>query len=315
VEQHLRADHPGLSSGPGPAHRRASSGRRWRRGSAPYGLSAGGAIWLLVFFVIPMFSMVILSLKSQPVSNSFRENPFRFTWAWENYRIVWSLYHAQLWRSLWYSGAVTAGTLAVGYPVAYWIAFHAGRHKSTFLFLLLLPFFVSFVIRALVWQFILSDEGFVFRFLEAVHLLPHNFRVLGTPYAVIWGISYNALPFMVLPLYVALEKVDRRAVEAAKDLYAKPTMVFWKVILPLSLPGVFAGILLTFVPAAGDYVEAALLGSPHTTMVGQVIQFLFLQGQQYSQAAALSNILMLLLLVGILLYAKALGTRQIDEYV
>jgi spermidine/putrescine transport system permease protein len=314
VEQHLRTDHPGLSPEPPQVPHRVSGAQRLRQVLAPYGLTSGGGIWLLVFFVVPMFSMLILSLESQPVSNTFREVGYSFTWQWGNYGTVWSLYHSQLWRACWYAAAVTGGTLVVGYPVAYWIAFRGGRFKSTFLFLMLLPYFVSFVIRSLVWQFILSDQGFVFRFLQAIHLMPHHFHILGTSTAVIWGIGYNALPFMVLPLFVALEKVDRQAVEAAKDLYASPTLVFWKVILPLSLPGVFAGMLLTFVPAAGDYVEAVILGGTRTTMVGQVIQYLFLEGQQYSQAAALSNILMLLLLVGILFYAKALGTRQIEEY-
>jgi len=213
-----------------------------------------------------------------------------------------------------YAAIVTIATLLVGYPVAYWIAFKGGRHKTTFLFLLLLPFFVSFVIRSLAWQFILSDDGIVLSALRSAHVVPEGFHVLSTPTAVIAGIAYNSLPFMVLPLYVSLEKIDRSVIEAAGDLYSTPRDVIRKVVVPLSVPGIFAGFLLTFIPAVGDYVNNDILGGTNTTMIGNVIQRAFLNDQNYPLASALSFILMLILLVGIILYARVLGTRQIEEY-
>ncbi len=221
----------------------------------------------------------------------------------------------QFVRSLVYAGIVTAVTLVVGYPVAYWIAFKGGTQKTTYLFLILLPFFVSFVIRSLAWQFLLSSDGIVFSNLERIHVLPQGFHVLGTSTAVISGIAYNSLPFMVLPLYVSLEKVDRAVVEAASDLYASSRQVFLKVILPLSIPGIFAGFLLTFIPAVGDYVNNDILGGTNTTMIGNIVQREFLNDQNYPLASALAFILMIGLMIGILIYARVLGTRQIEEYV
>jgi len=269
---------------------------------------------LLVFFVIPVATMLVLSLETPITTQGFLQAGYRFTWNVGIYGQGFSLYHTQFVRSVAYGTLVTLITLAVGYPVAYWIAFWGGRRKNTYLFVLLLPFFVSFVIRTLVWRFILSDSGFVLTFLRQLHLVPSQFHVLSTASAVIAGISYNALPFMILPLYVSLEKIDRTVVEAAKDLYARNTAVFTKVILPLSIPGIFAAILLTFVPAVGDYVNASILGGTGTTMIGNVIQYEYLTAADYPMAAALSFILMLGLLVAILAYARALGTRQIEEY-
>ncbi len=312
MEQHLRSDHPGLIAGAEPPPR----GRvRWGKRLAPYGLSAPGALWLGVFFVIPMLALFIVSLETPVLSTGFRQAGFRFTWHFAEYATALTQFHTQFLRSLWYASVVTAATLVIGYPAAYWIAFRGGRHKSTYLFLLLLPFFVSFVIRTLAWQFILSDDGFVLRALERWHLAPHGFHILSTSWAVIAGITYNALPFMVLPLYVSLEKIDRQVVEAARDLYARPRDVFTQVILPLSLPGIFAGFLLTFVPAVGDYVNVDILGGVGTTMIGNVIQRSYLTDQNYPMASALSFILMVGLMIGILVYAHVLGTRQIEEYV
>jgi spermidine/putrescine transport system permease protein len=240
---------------------------------------------------------------------------FRFTWHFGNYADAFSLYHTQFVRSVMYGSIATVITLAVSYPLAYWIAFRGGRFKNTFLLLLLLPFFVSFVIRTLAWKFILSDQGVVLGTLKDWHLLPGNYRVLATSTAVVAGIAYNYLPFMALPLYVALEKIDRTVVEAARDLYSSNLAVFMHVILPLSLPGVFAGVLLTFVPAVGDFVNAAILGGTGNTMIGNIIQLKYLQDFQYPIASALSFILMAALVAGILIYARALGTRQIEEYV
>jgi spermidine/putrescine transport system permease protein len=307
VERHLRADHPVVA-----AERHTT---RLGVRAAPYGLIGPGAAWLLVFFVIPMVTMLMLSLETPIPTTGFVSAGYRFTWHWSEFGTGVSLYRPEFVRSLVYGGVVTVVSLVVGYPAAYWIAFRGGDRKTTYLFLLLLPFFVSFVIRSLAWQFLLADNGIILRSLERVHLLPHGFSIIGTPWSVMAGIAYNSLPFMVLPLYVSLEKIDRSVVEAAQDLYSSGVAVFTKVIFPLSVPGIFAGFLLTFVPAVGDYVNATILGGPSTTMIGNVIQFQFLQAQDYPMASALSFILMAVLLVGIIAYARVLGTRQIEEYV
>jgi spermidine/putrescine transport system permease protein len=277
---------------------------------APYLLTLPGGLWLLVFFLVPMLIMTSVSLQTGSL-----EEGFRLTWHVRTYIDVVSQYHAQFLRSLIYGSIASFATLVVSYPVAYWIAFRGGRHKTTFLLLLLLPFFVSFVIRTLAWEFILADDGIVLGTLKHLHLMPHSFRVLATSTAVISGIAYNFLPFMALPLYVALEKIDRSVVEAARDLYANRSQVFWRVIFPLSIPGVFAGFLLTFVPAVGDYVNASILGGTNTVMIGNIIQLQFLQNFHYPVAAALSFILMAGLLIGIFVYARVLGARSIEEYV
>jgi spermidine/putrescine transport system permease protein len=307
VERDLRAHHPVVAAD----RHRTRLGKRL----APYGLIAPGGLWLLVFFVVPMFTMLMLSLETPVATTGFVNAGYRFTWHVAQFGDALSQYHTEFVRSLLYGLFVTAASLVVGYPAAYWIAFRGGDRKTIYLFLLLLPFFVSFVIRSLAWQFLLSDKGLVLRSLERVHLLPFGFHVIGTAWAVMAGIAYNSLPFMVLPLYVSLEKIDVSVVEAAQDLYSSGREVFTKVIFPLSVPGIFAGFLLTFVPAVGDYVNATILGGPTTTMIGNIIQFQFLQAQDYPMASALSFILMAVLLVGVIAYARILGTRQIEEYV
>ena len=277
---------------------------------APYLLTLPGGLWLLVFFLVPMLIMTSVSLQTGSL-----EEGFRLTWHFRTYLDVVSRYHAQFVRSLIYGSIASFATLVVSYPVAYWIAFRGGRHKTTYLLLLLLPFFVSFVIRTLAWEFILADDGILLGTLKHLHLIPQSFRLLATSTAVISGIAYNFLPFMALPLYVALEKIDRSVVEAARDLYANRSQVFWRVIFPLSIPGVFAGFLLTFVPAVGDYVNASILGGTNTVMIGNIIQLQFLQNFHYPVAAALSFILMAGLLIGIFAYARVLGARSIEEYV
>jgi spermidine/putrescine transport system permease protein len=277
---------------------------------APYLLTAPGGLWLGIFFLIPIVFMASVSLQTGSL-----EEGFRLTWHFGRFWEVLRQYHVVFVRSLAYGSIATAGTLVVAFPMAYWIAFYGGRHKTTFLLMLLLPFFVSFVIRTLAWQFILSDNGLVLGTLKRWHLLPSSFHVLATSTAVISGIAYNYLPFMALPLYVALERIDRRVVEAASDLYASKAQVFRRVIFPLAIPGVFAGILLTFVPAVGDYVNQQILGGTNTTMIGTIIQLEYLQNFHYPIASALSFILMAGLLIGIFLYARILGTRSIQEYV
>ena len=236
---------------------------------------------------------------------------YRLTWHFANFTEATSKNWEFLIRSLRNSAIVTAVALVLAYPIAYWIAFYGGRFKSFFLFLLLLPFFVSFVIRTVSWSFILSDDGIVFGTLKDIGLLPDDFRVIGTTFAVLAGITYNLLPFTILPLYVSLERIDRSLVEAAKDLYASRAAAFRKVVFPLSLPGVFAAILLTSIPATGDYINAEVLGGPGTAMIGNIIQVEFLQARDYPEAAALAFVLMAIMLIGAIIYARILGTEEI----
>ena len=277
-----------------------------RRVLAPYLLVLPGGLWLLLFFAVPMVTMLSLSLQQGDIVNGYV-----FTGHWQTYVDAIGAYRTQLVRSLVYGALATIALIVIAFPVAYWIAFHGGRRKPTYLFLLLLPFFVSFVLRTISWRQILTDDGPVLGPLKDVALLPASFHLLGTPFAVIAGLVYNFLPFMVLPVYVALERIDPRVVEAARDLYAGPATVFRRVILPLALPGVFAGVLMTFVPASSDYVNSAVLGSSSTTMIGQVIQAQYLVNSDYPAASALSFTLMAVLLIGVFAYARALGTEDV----
>ena len=279
---------------------------RGKRLLAPYFLILPGGVWLLLFFIVPMITMLSLSLQQGDVVSGYV-----FTGHWQTYVDAIVDYKTQLIRSLIYGAIATILLIVVAFPVAYWIAFYAGRRKATFLFLLLLPFFVSFVLRTISWRQILTDEGFLLGPLKDAGLLSASFHILGTPFAVIGGLVYNFLPFMVLPVYVALERIDPRVVEAARDLYATPVTAFRKVILPLALPGVFAGVLMTFVPASSDYVNSAVLGSSSTTMIGQVIQAQYLTSSNYPTASALSFLLMAVLLIGVFAYARALGTEDV----
>jgi spermidine/putrescine transport system permease protein len=281
-----------------------ASGRRL----APYLIGLPGGMWLAIFFVIPILVMLSLSLQS---GNA--EEGFRFTWEWSNYADAWEFYSTQFIRSLVFALIVTGLCLVLAYPMAYWIAFYGGARKSTYLFLILLPFFVSFVIRTASWKFILNDQGLVLGPLKEAGLLPNDFHLLATSTAVIGGLTYNYLPFMVLPLYVALERVDPSLVEAAHDLYASRAAAFRRVVFPLSLPGVFAGVLITFVPVASDFVNSGILGGTQTTMIGNVIQTVYLTSNDYPLASAMSFLLMAALLVGIFSYARALGTEQVME--
>ncbi|MBW6434622.1 ABC transporter permease [Actinoplanes hulinensis] len=279
---------------------------RVKRTLTPYLLVLPGGLWLLLFFAVPMATMLSLSLQEGDIVNGFV-----FTGHWQNYVDSISAYQTQLIRSLVY-GAITSVVLIVlAFPVAYWIAFYGGKKKATYLFLILLPFFVSFVLRTISWRMLLTDDGVLLHPLKEAGLLPADFQVLGTATAVIAGLVYSFLPFMVLPIYVALERIDPRVVEAARDLYASPLTSFRKVIFPLALPGVFAGVLMTFVPATSDYVNSELLGSSETTMIGQVIQSQFLSNSDYPSASALSFTLMTVLLIGVFAYARALGTEDV----
>lgn len=285
----------------------SSQGPRLRERLTPYLLGLPGGLWLAVFFVVPLITVLSLSLQT-----GNPDTGFTLTWHFREFWDVIRQYHVEFIRSFEYGAISTVATFVITYPMAYWIAFHGGRHKSTYLLIILLPFFVSFVIRTLAWQFVLSDNGIVLGTLKNLGILPSSVHVLSTPFAVISGLTYNSLPFMALPLYVALEKIDRRVVRAANDLYANSTAAFIRVILPLSSAGIFAGFLLVFVTNVGDYVNASILGGPGTTMVGNVIQTAYLQNLDYPTASALSSILMAALLIVIWLYARSFGTEAIE---
>jgi len=276
-----------------------------RKRFAPYALLTPGTAWLIVFFVVPMVYLAKMSLETGlfPV--------FQFDWAWSNFSDAVSLYQTQFVRSLQYAGLATLIALVISYPLAYWIAFRGGRWKNLFLLLVIAPFFVTYLIRTLAWQTILSDNGIVVNTLQHLHVLPSDGRLLATSAAVVAGITYNFLPFMVLPLYVSIEQIDPRLVEAANDLYANPIVSFVRVTLPLSLPGIFAGVLLTFIPACGDFINAQLLGTPRQYMIGNVIQSQFLSLRNYPTAAALSFILMGAILVLVIVFSRLVGTERL----
>ena len=280
--------------------------RRLRRTRAPYLLLLPAGAWLAVFYVVPTLTMLSVSLQEGSL-----ERGFRFTGRIQTYADVFTKFHTQITRSLWFGLIVTVLCLLISYPLAYAIAFRAGRWKNALLFLVILPFFVSFLIRTLSWKFFLADQGLLLGTLKDWGLLPANFRVLATAGAVIGGLVYNFLPFMTLPLYVALEKLDKSLLEAAADLYSSRRAAFLRVTLPLSLPGVFAGSLLTFIPAVGDFLNAAILGGVNTTMIGNVIQREFLTNNDYPEAAAASFLLMAGILIAVAVYAKVLGTEEL----
>ena len=277
------------------------------RGLTPYLLLAPGLAWLAVFFLVPLGFLAYQSLQSGNIDFGYA-----FTWAWGNYGTAFTDYRPQFIRSIEYAGIATLLALVFSYPVAYWIAFRGGRWKNLLLLMIVAPFFVTYLIRTLAWETILSDHGIVVRTLQQLHLVSPGGHLLATGTAVVAGITYNFLPFMALPLYVSLEQIDQRLIEAAQDLYASNWKAFIRVTVPLSLPGVVAGTLLTFIPAAGDFINAQLLGSPENHMIGNVIQSKFLELTDYPAAAAMSFILMGAIIVAVALYARAVGTEQLS---
>jgi len=323
------------------------------RGLIPYLLLLPGIGWLLLFYIYPAVQLFLVSLWTGNISDGYQQ-----TWNFGIYAKGFNEYWPWILRSAAYGGLATVLAFLLGYPLAYTIAFKGGRFKNILLFLVIAPFFTSFLLRTISWKIILSDSGVVLGPLKDLGLVPDEFRLLATPAAVIAGITYNLLPFMTLPLYVALEKVDFRLLEAARDLYAGPwrpggtivgaivgaaiaafaatvlgadplvpafvaggvgavvgtfliTEAFVRITFPLSLPGVFAGSLLTFIPAVGDFVNAELLGNPRSQMIGNVIQARFLEITDYPMASALSFILMAAIIAGVLLYARILGTEEL----
>lgn len=275
-----------------------------RRRIVPYLLLGPGTIWLLLFFVVPLFYMLWFSLESGVVGS------LEFTWNWSNYSDALRLYDTQFVRSFVYAGTATLIALAIAYPLAYTIAFKAGRWRSLLLFAVVAPFFTTYLIRTIAWETILSDESPVTSVLQAVGLAPSG-HVLATSGAVIAGLTYNFLPFMILPIYASLERIDERLIEAAKDLYASASQAFWRVTLPLSAPGVIAGTLLTFIPAAGDYVNAQFLGGAGNQMIGNVIQASYLSQSNYPSAAALSFVLMALIMIAVVIYIRFAGSEAL----
>ncbi|MFE7383035.1 ABC transporter permease [Streptomyces zhihengii] len=285
-----------------------------RRRLVPYWLLLPGILWLLLFFALPLVYQASTSVQTGSL-----EKGFEVTWHVATYWDALTEYYPQFLRSLLYAGTATVLCLLLGYPLAYLIAFRAGRWRNVLLVLVIAPFFTSFLIRTLAWKTILADGGPVVEFLNAIHFLDitswlgmtEGERVLATPLAVVTGLTYNFLPFMILPLYTSLERIDPRLHEAAGDLYARPSTVFRKVTFPLSMPGVVSGTLLTFIPASGDYVNAQLLGSTDTRMIGNVIQSQFLRVLDYPTAAALSFILMAVVLVTVTVYIRRAGTEDL----
>ena len=275
------------------------------RGVTPYLLLAPGVLWLAIFFLIPLVFLGYESLQSGLFPN------FEFTWQFSNFSDGIRDYHEQLVRSFLYAGIATVACLVLAYPLVYWIAFRAGPWRNLFLLSIVAPFFVTYLVRTLAWLNILADEGPVVGALRSLHVLDSDGRLLATTFAVISGITYNFFPFMALPIYVSLEQIDPRLLEAAKDLYASSTQAFLRVTLPLSAPGIVAGTLLTFIPAAGDFINAALLGTPNQAMIGNVIQSKFLESLDYPGAASLSFILMGLILVTLLVYARIVGSERL----
>jgi spermidine/putrescine transport system permease protein len=277
-----------------------------RRGLLPYLLLAPGLAWLLLFFAVPLYYMARISLEQGTIDTGYS-----FTWHFQTYTDALSNYDTQLVRSFLYAGAATLFSFAIGYPLAYAIAFRGGRWKNALLFLVIVPFFVTYLIRTLSWETILEDDGVVVNTLQSLHLIGSNGRVLATTGAVIAGLTYNFLPFMILPLYASLERIDHRMLEAGYDLYGTRRAVFSRVTLPLSAPGIVAGTLLTFIPAAGDFINAELLGTPRQAMIGNVIQSRYLELTDYPTAAALSFVLMALILVMVLAWARLAGTESL----
>ena len=276
----------------------------------PYLLLLPGGAWLVVFFAIPMGFMLVQSLSTGSVQGGFH-----LAWNLAIYPDVIGQFWQLFARSSGYALLATVITALIGYPMAYTIAFYGGRLKNALLLIVVLPFFVSFVIRTLNWRMILSDNGILFGTLKHLGILDPAFQFLATPASVIFGLTYNFLPFMILPLYVAIEKIDRRLIEAATDLFASRRQAFWRVTFPLSLPGVVAGSLLTFIPAVGDYINPAVIGAgnPKVIMIGNIIQFKYLNSNDYPAAAALAFVLVAGVLALVAIYGRLVGTERLTS--
>jgi len=281
--------------------------RAWaQKRGIPYFLLLPGLAWLVIFFVLPMIFMFSVSLYEGSLDTTYE-----FTWHWANYSDALSQFDTQFFRSFFYAGIATTLCLLIAYPLSYAIAFKAGRWQSVLLLAVIAPFFTTYLIRTYAWQTILSNDGVVVDFFQSIGVLNSDQYLLKTPTAVIAGLTYNFLPFMILPIYASLEQMDERLIEAAKDLYSSSRTAFLKVTLPISAPGVFAGVLLTFIPAVGDYVNASFLGSSQQAMIGNVIQSEFLVTKDYQIASALSFILMFLIVIAVTVYIRFAGSESL----
>jgi spermidine/putrescine transport system permease protein len=292
----------------GPPEGAPDPGRRGRR-SPPYLLLLPGLAWLVLFFAIPVLALGSTSLQTRVPGAEV--GVYTQTFRWANYSDALREYAPQFGRSFLYAGLATVLCLVIGYPLAYAIALRAGRWRNLMLVAVVAPFFTSFILRTIAWRQVLADNGPVTGALHGLHLLPATQSLTASPTAVVAGLTYNFLPFMVLPLYASLERLDPRLVEAAGDLYASAPVAFRRVTLPLSMPGVVAGTLLTFIPAAGDYVNAALLGNPSTAMIGNVVDSRFFRIVDYPTAAALSFVLMAAILLLVSIYIRRAGTEEL----
>ncbi|MEZ5092211.1 ABC transporter permease [Nocardioides sp.] len=279
-----------------------------KRGRTGYLLLLPGVAWLVIFFLIPFYSLVAASLFDPSGSDV---KGYSMTYHFENYTDALQNYWRPMVRALVYGGIATLLCLLLGYVLAYAIAFKAGRWKNLMLVLVIAPFFTSFLVRTLSWKLLLGDDSLIVNTLKTLHLLGPDGHILATPVAVIAGLTYNFLPFMVLPLFASIDKIDYRLIEASNDLYANPITGFFKVTWPLSLPGVVSGTLLTFIPAVGDYINAELLGSTNTRVIGSVIQSLFTDANDYPAAGALSVMLMLMIIAMVLFYVRRAGTEEL----
>ena len=287
----------------------AATSNRQRSRIAPYLMILPALVYLGIFFVVPFLSLARTSLSTS--GGSIYLPTLTFDWNFGNYAHAFTTYQDQILRTFGYALVATVVCAVLAFPLAYVIAFKAGRYKNLILGLVILPFFVTFLIRTIAWKTILADDGLVVSALGSIGLLPTEGRLLSTSWAVIGGLTYNWIIFMILPLYVSLEKIDARLLEASRDLYGTNRRMFGKVILPLAMPGVLAGSLLVFIPSVGDFINADYLGSTRTSMIGNVIQKQFLVVKDYPVAAALSFVLMALILGGVLLYTRALGTEDL----
>ena len=275
----------------------------------PYLLLFPGFAFLFTFFILPILNLAQTSTQT-PVKGG-DTGQYEQTFAFGNYITAFTENKEQFARSFVFATFSTILALAIAYPLAYAIAFKAGKFKNILLVLVVAPFFTSFLLRTIAWKQILGEEGFVVPGLRSLHIISQQTTLTSTSFAVVAGMTYNFLPFMTLPLYASLERIDPRTIEAAGDLYANGITAFRRVTVPLSMPGVVAGTLLTFIPAAGDYVNASILGSPTSKMVGNVIESRFFKIVDYPTASALSFTLMAAILVLVTLYIRKAGTEEL----
>ena len=275
----------------------------------PYLLLLPGFAFLFTFFILPIINLAQTSTQTPVAGGDTGE--YEQTLAFGNYIQAFVENKEQFGRSFLYASLATVFALAIAYPLAYAIAFKSGKFKNILLVLVVAPFFTSFLLRTIAWKQILGEEGFVVPGLRSLNIIGEQTTLTSTSIAVVAGMTYNFLPFMTLPLYASLERIDPRTIEAAGDLYANGITAFRKVTVPLSLPGVVAGTLLTFIPAAGDYVNAAILGSPNTKMIGNVIESRYFKIVDYPTAAALSFTLMAAILILVTLYIRKAGTEEL----